>query len=395
MRRLAVLAMLVTLRFLISGPALARAEALSWCPDSPGFPPVRATPTPPGFTDWKWAEYVKRCADPGAPPTPPNDWDAVMAEKHACAYACVLARARLQAQQHPSPPLSSPLPPSGPQQQGPFPLPGGGKGYVLPANPDPTPTLQNGGGDPPGAFNQFEGADLNATNDSQPPDVAADVSPGEEAEFVNSRGLFVYSKPVSSSQTPTLLNAPTSLSNFWCGTRAVNGVFLPGCDLQGGGLLPGFALTDTQIGWDSSMGRWVATTVSRVQSGLSPTNPDSLYFAVSANDKAEGSWLLWSVSLCLRNSSGDSPPYLNADQPLLGWSNQSVAVDVLCFNGSQGALGQDDLIVIPESDLVPVPSMVLPNPIKTPVSGMTPVRDVLGLYPTLYVAQSVVPRQQL
>ena len=71
---------------------------------------------------------------------------------------------------------SAPHPPGA---EGPFPLPGGSKGYILhpPAAPSisPSPSASQSSGDPPGPFYSFAGEDDNAET-AMPPDAAADIS---------------------------------------------------------------------------------------------------------------------------------------------------------------------------------------------------------------------------
>jgi hypothetical protein len=67
----------------------------------------------------------------------------------------------------------------------------------------------------------------NVQGDSQPLDVAADVSPSQNVEMLN-RGLFVYDK------SGHLQGNAESLYQFWCGTVGANGQTLPAC--SGGGL---------------------------------------------------------------------------------------------------------------------------------------------------------------
>lgn len=115
------------------------------------------------------------------------------------------------------------------QPQGPFPLPGGASGYVLPAQPAPTSAVPSTSDLLasvllPGPFSSFPGQDLNATVDGQPPDPAADVSLVQNAEFVNDLGLYVWNKPslpVPSPAPPPILT--TSNENFWCVPNGVNG----------------------------------------------------------------------------------------------------------------------------------------------------------------------------
>ncbi len=81
------------------------------------------------------------------------------------------------------------------------------------------------------------------------PDVAADVSPTQNVEFINYLGLYVWAKPALpvASPAPTP-QAITSLASFWCIGNGANNQPLPGC---GNGIpLPGYNLGDTQVGYD-------------------------------------------------------------------------------------------------------------------------------------------------
>ena len=85
------------------------------------------------------------------------------------------------------------------------------------------------------------------------PDVAADVSSLQNVEFINGDmkgGLYVYNTAAS----PQLF---TYGNRFWCsGSTGVNSP-LVGCVKRG--LAPGTRLTDTQIGFDPGIGRWIAS----------------------------------------------------------------------------------------------------------------------------------------
>ena len=112
--------------------------------------------------------------------------------------------------------LNSPrvLPDSTDKPQGPFPLSGGGSGFILPLPPTPaavtTPAAAPGGPqsslDPPsyapGRFSSFPAQDLNALSYGEPPDIAADLSPTQNVEFVNYLGMYVYNKPTLPIASP-------------------------------------------------------------------------------------------------------------------------------------------------------------------------------------------------
>jgi hypothetical protein len=173
----------------------------------------------PSPTNSQW------CSDIPASPAPPkfDNWSRVRADcikgggrAVDCADACVAARELWKAQREgrlsQAPPMTSRE-----QPQGPFPMPGGGSGYILPLPPTPnsvaTPSaLQSSplaplGPTSAGPFSnsKFPGQELNAAGDGEPPDVSADVSPTQNVEFVNGKGIYVWNKPVFPIPSP----APT------------------------------------------------------------------------------------------------------------------------------------------------------------------------------------------
>ncbi len=218
----------------------------NWCPGVPESPP------PPGWSASDWAGFYKSCSSTGLPRS------ALI----GCSHVCNGARAAW-ATSHNAPPANRYLSTSRPQ--GPIPLPGGGEGYILPLLPppgppgaSPMPSAPQGSSDPPGLVpGAFAGADLNALNDGQPPDVAADVSPTQNVEFVNFLGLYIWAKPA----LPILSPAPTpeatvSINGLWCTGNGANGSPLSGCSSNGDGTLAsGYNLADPQVGYDISLGR--------------------------------------------------------------------------------------------------------------------------------------------
>ncbi|MGH7932240.1 MAG: hypothetical protein ACREQN_03625, partial [Candidatus Binataceae bacterium] len=223
---------------------------------------------------------------------------------------------------------------------------------------------------------------MSATTNGQPPDVAADVSPTQNVEFVNDLGMYVWAKPTLpvGSPAPTPEASPVPLNTFWCSGTGANGLPLSGC--LNGAPISGYDLTDTQVGYDKSLGLWLASTLNFTDTPGTGT-PDYVYLAVSNTGDAAGTWTKWSVSACTGS-------YADADQPLLGWSNSYVGVDILCFN-SNGNLGPDNLIVVPNSSVAPTPASSLPASITPPCIGTTPARDEDGEYGSLYLVASVVP----
>jgi hypothetical protein len=184
-----------------------------------------------------------------------------------------------------------------------------------PAGPFGTP-FAGGGGDA-----------CSGTPPVQPPDVAADVSPAENAEFLN-EGLYVYDKQGG------LEVQPTSLSDFWCPSGSSNP--LPGCGTTN-------SLTDTQIAFDQIAQRWLATTLS-----LAPDKTGNIYFAASDTSSAAGGWTLYDYPNACSYPSGTSTP--DPDQPILGYDGNWVVIDVLCLNSSAVA-GNDNILTIPHSQI--------------------------------------------
>lgn len=338
----------------------------NWCSDVP------ASPAPPKFEnnpgDWAYtrSQCIKKpAADAG------------------CWYACQGARelwGRVKAgtlnlpQDHPS---STTVP------QGPFPLPGGGSGYIAPLPPssgDATPTPEVSPQSsilPAGPFSSFPGLDLKAGL-SQPPDVSADVSPTQNAEFINTEGLAIWNKPALPVPSPAPTPAVTDPVTFWCGSNGVNNQPLLGCS---GGMETLDQLTDTQIGYDAPLGRWIATELARDPDGMG-----YIYLAASAGSSASN-WEKWSDDACLVN-----PSFAASDQPLLGWSNSAgvVVVDTACGTAPGGTFGPDELHIIPNSTITSgAPS--LPLAIQAPCQKMAPARDERGSFSNAYLLASVVP----
>jgi hypothetical protein len=243
----------------------------NWCSDVPASPPPPYFEHSPGA----WAAARKMCMN-----VEKNDM--------GCIYICGNAedRWRLQKSGRLDQPNTFPTPTD--ELQGPFPLPGGASGYIQPLQPAPsvqTPDVfgpQSSVLSPgPISSGSFPGQELNAVI-SQPPDVSADVSPTQNAEFVNKLGLYVWNKPPLPVPSPA--PSPTKVTNnvvFWCGSNGVNGQPLQGC-VNGVETLGHFG--DTQIGYDATLGRWIATQLAA--DGTSQVG--YLYFAASTTNDAQG-----------------------------------------------------------------------------------------------------------
>jgi len=205
----------------------------------------------------------------------------------------------------------------------------------------------------------------------QPPDVAADVSPTQNAELLN-QGLWVFDK-----RGNTL--SQTSLSNFWCPSGSNNP--LPGCG-------KGNTLTDTQIVYDQIANRWLATTMSI--NGVS----GNLYLAVSNNSSAvAGNWTLYAYPNVCPNPNNTLP-----DQPILGFNGNWLVIDVLCGNSDTEILGLDSILTIPHSSITQntLPSSLSWGIQSSNFAGQRPSRDIGATstsdsYPDVFLVTSQTP----
>jgi hypothetical protein len=174
-------------------------------------------------------------------------------------------------------------------------------------------------------------------------------------------GLWVWNKPtLPVPSPPPAPTKETSLNDFWCVGNGVNGQPLNSCV---GNQETFGTFGDTQIGYDATLQRWIATT--NASDGASHIGV--LYFAVSATSDATGAWNKWWVSTC------NSSPYTAMDEPLLGWSgpdangNSVVVVDVVCFQGppNTATFGPDNPFLVSSSTITSV-SQTLPTPVTAP-----------------------------
>lgn len=120
----------------------------NWCPGVPESPP------PPGWSTGEWAAISRQCSAPGH-------------DRILCGRECAAARERWAEYRNPPSPPQTRYPLSTSVPQGPFPLPGGGEGYILPlSSPPATPEANapQGSADPPGPIpgGSYAGADWNA-----------------------------------------------------------------------------------------------------------------------------------------------------------------------------------------------------------------------------------------
>lgn len=200
-------------------------------------------------------------------------------------------------------------------------------------SPSPTPTpvatpQEPSGNSQVGPFGTpFAAGSGDACTQGQPPDVAADVSPSQLAELLN-QGIWVFNK-----QGQIQSGYPKSLAAFWASNSPP----------------PANKLTDTQIAYEPIAQRWLASTLS-IYPGLS--NGD-LYFAISNTSDATGAWTIYDFpSFCSAIDSSYPAP----DQPILGYNQAWVVIDVSCFDQSQQPfIDNDQLLLIPHSAIATHP----------------------------------------
>jgi hypothetical protein len=97
---------------------------------------------------------------------------------------------------------------------------------------------------------------------TSPLDVAADVSPAQNVEFLN-QGLWVYDK-----YGANLNGGPEQLYQFWCNSPGANSLTLPAC--SEGSVSNPLGLSDTQIAFDprtrdGSPPQWLRQMITRRQ----------------------------------------------------------------------------------------------------------------------------------
>jgi hypothetical protein len=345
----------------------------------------------PGWDQSLWTSIRNQCAQFGAEmearrkmtPEQRRSLPALTAQQMSLSEMCMSLSLGTHARPYtPGSPLATPeLPPQPPATPFATPTP------QPPLPPPPPPPDSSSLQDPiPGVIFQAPGASgLSACSPlpagGQPPDVAADISPGsygENAQLLNSLGLYVYNKSGN-------LQFNESLESFWCGTPDINGQYLPGCNTT-----PPAILTDPQIAFDGVNGRWLATTLAYDHDTGQTVG---VYFGATTSVDAEdtgGNWNRWSLPVC-------STSYPFGDQPALGFSADWVAIDVICLPTATGGLpGPDTVLLIPNDNIVNPPqtlSVATPSPTpSTSLFAWRPSRDVLPSdYPYLMLAASDVP----
>jgi hypothetical protein len=102
----------------------------NWCPGVPESPPPPNWENVPGG----WAQAYKACSADRSMFSPGQRHNMDV----ECRHACMGAKGSWGTSKNP--PSTDTLPLSTGKPQGPFPLPGGGNGYILPAQPAPTPS---------------------------------------------------------------------------------------------------------------------------------------------------------------------------------------------------------------------------------------------------------------
>ncbi len=207
----------------------------------------------------------------------------------------------------------------------------------------------------------------------QPPDVAADVSPAENAELLN-QGLWVFDKQGT-------VSAQTPLNVFWCPSGSTNP--LPGCGTN--------RLTDTQVAFDQIAQRWLVTTLS-----VAPDSTGNLYFAVSDTSSAAGTWTLYAYPNVCSFPAGATTP--DPDQPDLGYNANWIVIDVLCGNAGTGGFGEDNILTVPHDSIT---GSTLPPSLTWGIQQSNffaerPSRDIGAAsapdsYPDVFLVSSQVP----
>jgi len=119
---LAMGAALIVLNANAQSPAPASPSDTNWCPGVPATPPPPHWENLPGA----WTHTYKACSADRSTLSPRDRHNRDV----QCRNACMGARGSWSTSKNP--PSKNPYPLSTDKLQGPFPLPGGGSGYVLP-----------------------------------------------------------------------------------------------------------------------------------------------------------------------------------------------------------------------------------------------------------------------
>jgi hypothetical protein len=303
-------------------------------------------------------------------PIPPSDWESCRRISGAFSRPGQSTTAPAPAPSGATPPTSMPTP-------------------LPPAPPARSESSAANTSGPPGPGQSFAGGGASACQSPPAPnvgaqtpplDVAADVSPSQNVEMLN-QGLWVFNK------SGTLQGSgPESLYTFWCGTVGANGNPLPACTAIGNPFPVQF--TDTQIAYDAVDQRWLATTLIR----NTAKETGDLFLAISTGTSAldgSGAWDRYDIPVCTTSNSGYNFP----DQPILGYSSNWAAVDVVCLDSfGDETDGTDALVLVPNNSVASPPQTLSPTIITPPLFASRPARDMSGAanpyYPQLVVASA-------
>ena len=218
-----------------------------------------------------------------------------------------------------------------------------------------------------------------AAGQSQPPDVAAGVSATQAVELLNNVGLFIYDKQGNQLDTETL-------PNFWFTNSPPSGS----------------NLTDTQVAFEPSAQRWLVATLDDT---AAKDNGD-LYFAFTQSSDATAGWTFYKFQNICSSINPETNPL--PDQPILGFNQAWIAIDLQCFPAGGVGGFVDQLVLIPHSLLTlgtPPTSLACGQPIAPngpsvlcetpPFGGARPSRDVSADgTKNLFLVQSLVPMEQ-
>ena len=207
-----------------------------------------------------------------------------------------------------------------------------------------------------------------------PPNIAAEVNAIQQVEFTNARHS-VYTKETSPAYGLTLATGsftnPETQKQFWCSNH---GNSLPNC------LNSTLFFSDADIVWDRVSNQWFATAVPIVNDA-----PAGIFFAASTGADAtdqSGNWNRWSIDNTTYQSqfpNGLICPtagYTSLDQPLIGFSQTYVAIDVTCFSPPPSVPGLDTAFVIPISNIKSAPATLGIIPLSNTLPfRSTPSRD--------------------
>ncbi|HUY26495.1 MAG TPA: hypothetical protein VMV27_03660 [Candidatus Binataceae bacterium] len=228
---------------------------------------------------------------------------------------------------------------------------------------DPSGTTPIG---PSGTPITADSEDACVAGQGEPPDVAADVSPTQIVEIINS-GIWISDKAGNLAA-----GFPESPGTFWAANSPPSGDFL----------------SDTQVAWDPFAQRWLASTLAM------PTTLDNgdLYIAFSKSSDATAGWNFYKLAnVCSSTQNGQWPV---PDQPVIGYNQTWAAIDLQCRGVKGIGSGSDQLVLIADSVLTqsPAPTTLTATVLTPPAFGSRPSRDIsAGAGLNLFLAASSVP----